>query len=168
MGYRIIQIISKLDGWVVFLVLAGSILISGLVDEDHRWMYFLATSLKFVVIFGWLLSVGESLNEKLPVEEHEDLTLFRTANIYAMLFCPLSQLAMYFLDPAWYDVVLPFLVLFVITFLYAIYKSSMIFVTAQRQLREEEQLSGGEIILAFLFFFIGVWVIQSRVRRLVS
>src|SRR5687767_1941272 len=112
MGLRIIRIISKLEGWVIFFAIFASLCFSGLVKSNPKWLFFIALSLPFVFIFGWLLAIGVSLNEKVPAEDNEDLTLFKWASGYGILFAPISQLVMYMLEPDWHIVLIPFLVLF--------------------------------------------------------
>ena len=84
--------IVKAEAWQIFLIFLVAIIFSGATLEDQGVLRIVATILLAVVIFGWLLILGVSLNENLPDNQRKSDTLFIVNGVYAILFISLSAI----------------------------------------------------------------------------
>jgi len=79
---RVKRLVVKAEPWQIFLVFAGAVLFYGIVPDAQQELKIIASILLSVIIFGWFLILGTSLNENLPEEDQKTDTLFIISCFY--------------------------------------------------------------------------------------
>jgi hypothetical protein len=163
---RMKKFIVKAESWQIFLVFVGVMLVYGIVPDEQQALKIVASILLAVVIFGWFLILGTSLNENLPEDQQKSDTLFVISCFYGILLVsgsailkdiPIDE------DMAGYAIV--FVISFGLSFFYVIYFTSTLYASNQERFWNGEKLSAEVIFILFIAFIFGVLILQSRVKR---
>jgi len=159
------RLVVKAEPWQLFFVFTGAMLFYGIVPDEQHVLKIIASVLLAVVLFGWFLILGTSLNENLPEDEQKPDTLFTISCFYGILLVCLSAVLknVPIEDIAEYAIVL--VILFGISFFYMIYFVSVLFASNQDHYTDREKLTAEVIFILFIVFVFGVLILQSRVRR---
>lgn len=159
-------LIVKAEPWQIFFVFVGAILLYGIVPNDQQVLKIIASISLGIVIFGWFLVLGTSLNENLPEDEQSSDTLFIICCFYGLLLVSVSALLKDIaLDEDLISYAAVVLVSFGLSTFYIIYFASIQFTSNQERFLDKEKLNAQSIFILFICFIIGVLVLQSRVRK---
>ncbi len=161
------KIVVKAEPWQIFCVFVGAILFYGLATDEQQILKVVASILLAVVIFGWFLILGTSLNENLPDDQQKSDTLFIISCFYGLLLVCISAILKDIPideDMAVYAIVL--VISFALSVLYVIYFTSNLYASNQELFLDKEKLSDKVIFILFIAFILGVLVLQSRVKKL--
>lgn len=160
------RLVVKADPWKVFFVFVGAILIYEITPDEQSILKIVASTLLAVVIFGWFLILGTSLNDNLPEDQQKSDALFIISCFYGMLLMPLSEIFKVTQIEMIVEFAFVLFLTFGLSFFYILYFTSVLYVSNQeRFLEEKERLSAQVVFILFITFILGVLVFQSRVRK---
>jgi hypothetical protein len=160
------RLVVKADPWIVFFVFVGSMLLYGLAPDDPQALKITASILLAVIIFGWFLILGTSLNENLPEDQQKSDALFIISCFYGILFVSLSAILKdTSIEEEIVEYVIALVVLFGLSLFYMIYFTSVLYASNQERLLDKDRLSAEVIFILFIAFIFGVLILQGRVKK---
>lgn len=163
---KLSRLVVQADGWQVLLVFLGAMLFYGIVPDQQHVLKIVASILLAVVIFGWFLVVGTSLNENLPEDQQKPDTLFTISCFYAILLVSASALLNDVeMDEDAMVYAIALVISFGASFFYMIYFTSVLFTSNQEHFKDKEKLSAEVTFVLFVTFILGVLVLQNRIKR---
>jgi len=121
-------------------------------------------SISILIFVGWLWSLGSFLASQLPATTGPS-NLFAIACLYALLYVPISMVFFHNSEPSLTSIPQWLGMLYILCVFYAFYYLCRNFAcleTGSPQLK----LRYVWMFFSFLFFPIGVWVIQPKVNRM--
>lgn len=124
-------------------------------------------------LFGWLWSVGVGLQKyipdefKLPVNKFKLILLIPSCYIFFFLGFVIWVLSPNEPDPMIFAVIVPFHLLSMVCIFYSLYFVSRTYKTAVLQKKLEVGDYIGEFFMIW-FFFIGVWILQPKINKMVE
>lgn|SRR5690606_11616143 len=158
--------VVKADPWILFFTFIGSMLFYGIAPDEQQVLKIISSIFLAVIIFGWFLILGTSLNENLPEEEQKSDALFVVSCIYGILFVSLSAILRdTAIDEEIVEYVIVLVVLFGLSLFYIIYFASVLYASNQERFLEKDRLSAELVFILFIAFIFGVLVLQGRVRK---
>lgn len=161
--------VIKASGWQVFSVFMLAVLFFGIVPDELYLLKSISSIVLVVVIFGWFLVTGLSLNENLPEGQQESDTLFVISCFYGILLVSTSVILR---DTYLGEELMPYAIIATVTFVvatfYMIYFTSIQFVSNQEHFLRNDKLSAEATFTLFIMFLFGVLILQSRIRRFFS
>jgi|JI102314DRNA_FD_contig_71_2395741_length_1384_multi_2_in_0_out_0_2 hypothetical protein len=160
------RLVVKADSWKIFFVFVGSMLFYGITPDEQSILKIVASILLAVVIFGWFLILGTSLNDNLPEDQQKSDALFIISCFYGILLVSVSAILKdTAIDEEIAEYVVVLIVLFGLSFFYVIYFTSTLYTSNQERFLDKEKLSAEVIFILFIAFIFGVLVLQSRVKK---
>lgn len=163
---KINRLVIKAEPWQILFLFIGAILLYSLTPNEQAVLKIITSILLAVVIFGWFLILGMSLNENLPEDQQMSDTFFIISCFYGILLVSLSAiLRNVSMGEDMIGYVIMLLVLFGFSFFYIIYFTSTLFTSNQEHLSSKDKLRAEVIFILFIGFILGILILQSRIRK---
>jgi len=147
--------IALLPTWIIFLIMVFFLIMSSQVPFGYTLFSF--------VLLGWLLSVGLSLQNKVPTELMGSVTFFQANISYGFIFLFIIDFFAVEQSPF----LIPFQLYGVYSFFYSLY-----FVSRSLVIAEEQKKVRGDRYLGTLFLFwfapIGIWFLNPRIKSCIK
>lgn len=125
------------------------------------------------VYFGWLWSVGIGLQRLIPNDIVMKVNRFKVFLLFLVVYMIffvaffITSVSSGVPEPGDFIVIMPFHLLSVFCFFYAIYFAAKTLKTAEKQEKVSFSDFAGECFLMW-FYPLGVWLLQPRIHRLVK
>ena len=143
--------IALLPTWIIFLIMVLFLIMSSQLPFGYTLFSF--------ILLSWLLSVGLSLQNKVPTELRGPVTFFQINIFYGFIFLFVVD----FFEVEQSPFLIPFQLYGVYSFFYSLYFVSRSLVIAEEQRKVRADRYFGTL---FLFWFapIGIWFLNPRIK----
>jgi len=144
--------IALLPTWIIFLIMVLFLIMSSQLPFGYTLFSF--------ILLGWLLSIGLSLQNKVPTELMGSVTFFKINIFYGFIFLFVID----FFKAEQTILLIPFQLYGVYSFFYSLYfvSRSLVIAEEQKKVRVDRYLG-----TLFLFWFapIGMWFLNPRIKN---
>lgn len=171
MAIKLMNIFLKMRAWELFFLFIIPVLAGFLIPKnlEHNLLPFV-NLLFFILIIGWLYSVGINANRLLIKEIQINDTFFRLNIAYflgyvVVLFFNVGSLKSILFDESSFAVL--FSVYFIFAVSYCFYFSSKVLVMYEIKRNVSFNNHRKEFFL-LIIFLIGIWILQPRINKLVA
>lgn len=149
---KLIIYIALLPTWVIFSIMVIFLFMSS--------QFVFGYTLFSFILLGWLLSVGLSLQNKVPTELMGSIHYFKFNIFYGFIFLFIMD----FFKVEQTIFLIPFQIYGVYSFFYSLYFISRSLVIAEEQKKVRADRYLGTLIL-FWFAPIGIWFLNPRIKN---
>ena len=164
---RLRKLVVSAEPWQVFLVFVGVIVFNGIVKDHQETLKIIAYILLSVVIFGWFLVLGTSLNDNLPEDEQKSATFYVICCCYGIFAVSSSSILETIpIDTDFEPYAIAASISFCLAGSYIFYFASTVYFSNQERFLDKDRLSAGATFILFIVFIVGVLVFQSRVKKI--
>lgn len=170
MTIKLMNFFLKMQAWKLFFLFTIPVLAGVLIPKDlENDLLPFVNLLFFILIIGWLYSVGVTANRLLTKEIQINDTFFKLNIAYflgyiVVLFFNLGSLQSILFDESSFAVI--FSIYFTFAVFYCFYFPSKVLVMCEIKRNVNFENHRREFFL-LIIFFIGIWILQPRINKLV-
>lgn len=160
----------KMQAWELFSLIIMPVLAGFFIPEKTIPIILpILNTFFFIVIIGWLYSIGIVFNDKLNKELRRDDILFRANTVYflvyvVILFFDIASLQSKLFDESSFAIFFSMYFIFAVFHCFYFASRALVMYEIKRKVNFENHRKEFFLLIAFV---IGVWLLQPRINKLV-